>query len=72
MLVIGITGCGAGGLFAFHGDVCPRLIAVNADDSSPMRSSPGDDADVVTVGAVIWLLLATDAVVVGGEENELC
>ena len=45
-------------------------IAVKAEDSSPIRSSPADDADVVS--AVDWLVVATDAAVLGEEEADVC
>ena len=42
---------------------------MKAEDSSPIRSSPADDADVV--GAVDWLVLAKDTVL-GEEETGVC
>jgi len=46
---------------------------VKADDSNPIRSSAVDDDDVVTVGIVIWTLLAlATGVVLGEEETGVC
>ena len=43
---------------------------MKAEDSSPIRSSPADDAEVV--GAVDWVILGTDAAVLGEEETGVC
>ena len=44
-------------------------MAVKADDSSPIRSSPADDV----VGAVDWVVPAvTDVAVLGEEETGVC
>jgi len=45
-------------------------IAVNADDSKPIRSSAAVDSDFVTAVVVVVLLLA--AVILGGEVAFCC